>query len=311
MRILSAIAALLLVLPAAAQNFPDRPVTLLVGYPPGGNTDLMARALQPEFSRALGVSVVVQNRGGAAGTIGAGEIARARPDGHQLLFSPNNPITAQPHMAQLAYDLSSFRFICMVYDNPQVLIAGPRSPFSDFAGFAAKAREGNQALVYATPGQGSTQHLLMAQLLAALGGDGLHVPFTGAGPMTQALLGGQVMGFVESTAVARASDLRVLAVLAPVRLPAEPNVPTLAELGVNLSGASSGGILAPAGISDAVAAKLESACLDAARTDAFKAVAERLNAVPVALDGAAFRARFAEESNAALATARALGLARQ
>jgi len=311
MRVLLALSALLLAAPAVAQTFPDRPVTLTVGYPPGGNTDLMARALQPELSRALGVAVVVQNRGGAAGTIGAAEVARARPDGYQLLFSPNNPITAQPHMAQLSYDLSSFRFICMVYDNPQVLIAGPKSPFSDFAGFVAKAREGNQALVYATPGQGSTQHLLMAQLLAALGGDGLHVPFTGAGPMAQALLGGQVMGFVESTAVARASDLKVLAVFAPARLASAPDVPTLAELGVPLSGASSGGILAPAGIPDAVAAKLESACLEAARTDAFKTVADRLNAVPVALDGAAFRARFTEESNAALATARALGLARQ
>jgi tripartite-type tricarboxylate transporter receptor subunit TctC len=310
MRTLLALCALLLAPPAAAQAFPDRPVTLLVGYPPGGNTDLMARALQPELARALGASVVVQNRAGAAGTLGAGEVARARADGHLLLFSPNNPITAQPHMAQLPYDLDSFRFICMVYDNPQVLIAGPRSPFADFAGFAAKAREANQALVYATPGQGSTQHLLMAQLLAALGGDGLHVPFTGAGPMVQALLGGQVMGFVESTAVARASDLKVLAVFAPARLAALPEVPTLAELGVPLSGASSGGILAPAAIPEAVAARLEAACLEAARTDAFRGVAERLNAVPVALGGAAFRARFDAESEAALATARRLGLAR-
>jgi tripartite-type tricarboxylate transporter receptor subunit TctC len=312
MRAIAALFALLLALPAAAQTFPDRPVTLLVGYPPGGNTDLMARALQPEFARALGgASVVVQNRGGAAGTLGAGEIARARPDGYQLLFSPNNPITAQPHMMALPYDLSGFRFICMVYDNPQVLIAGARSPFGDFAGFAAKAREGNQALVYATPGQGSTQHLLMAQLLAAIGGDGLHVPFTGAGPMTQALLGGQVMGFVESTAVARASDLKVLAVFAATRLAALPDVPTLAELGVPLAGASSGGILAPAGIPDAIATRLEAACLEAARTEAFRTIAERLNAVPVALDGTAFRARFAAESEAALATARKLGLARQ
>lgn len=311
MRTVLAIAMLLVAWPATAETFPDRAVTLTVGYPPGGNTDLMARALQAEFARALGVAVVVQNRGGAAGTLGAAEVARARPDGYQLLFSPNNPITAQPHMAALAYDLASFRFICMVYDNPQVLIAGPRSPFSDFAGFAAKAREPDQALVYATPGQGSTQHLLMAQLLAALGGDGLHVPFTGAGPMVQALLSGQVMGFVESIAVARASDLTVLAVLSPARLAGAPSVPTLAELGVPLSGASSGGILAPASIPDPVAAKLQTACLEAAGTDAYRQTAERLNAVPVALDGAAFQARFAAESAAALTTARALGLARR
>ena len=95
------ILAALVALPcaAAAQDYPTRAVTMIVGYPPGGNTDLMARALQPELSRALGQTVVVQNRGGAAGTLGAAEAARARPDGYTLLFSPNNPLTAQPHRA--------------------------------------------------------------------------------------------------------------------------------------------------------------------------------------------------------------------
>jgi tripartite-type tricarboxylate transporter receptor subunit TctC len=309
MRALAVLLALLAP-PAFAQSFPDRPVTLLVGYPPGGNTDLMARALQPEFSRALGVAVVVQNRAGAAGTLAAAEAARARPDGHLLLFTPNNPVTAQPHMQALAFSLESFRFVCMTYDTPQVVISGPRSPFRDFAGFAALARQPGQALVFATPGQGSTQHLLMAQLLVAIGGDGLHVPFTGAGPMTQALLGGQVMAFIESAAVAKASDLSVLAVLAATRLPTLPGAPTLAELGVPLTGSTSGGILAPAETPDAVVARLEAACLEAARTAAYLQAAERLNAGAVATDGAGFAAHFRRESEAAQATARRLGLAR-
>ncbi len=307
--ILAALA--LLAWPAAAQTFPDRPITLTVGYPPGGNTDLMARALQPEFSRALnGAAVVVQNRAGAAGTLGAADVARARPDGHTLLFTSNNPITAQPHMQALSYGMHSFRFICMTYDTPQVLIAGPKSPFNDFQGFAALAKQPGQALVFATPGQGSTQHLLTAQLLAALHGDGLHVPFTGAGPMAQALLGGQVMAFVESTAVAKRSDLVALAVFTPARLPILPNVPTLAELGVPLVGSTSGGILAPADTPDAVAATLEKACLGAVATHAYQAAAERLNAGAAALGSTAFRAHFDRESEAAQATARALGLAR-
>lgn len=310
MRIILAAFALL-ALPAAAQTFPDRPITLTVGYPPGGNTDLMARALQPELSRALGgASVVVQNRAGAAGTLGAADVARARPDGHTLLFTSNNPITAQPHMQALSYGMQSFRFICMTYDTPQVLIAGPQSPFRDFQGFAALARQPGQALVYATPGQGSTQHLLTAQLLAALRGDGLHVPFTGAGPMAQALLGGQVMAFVESTAVAKRSDLVALAVFTPARLAILPNVPTLTELGVPLVGSTSGGILAPADTPDSVAATLEKACLEAVATPAYLAASERLNAGAAALGASAFRAHFDRESEAAQATARALGLAR-
>jgi tripartite-type tricarboxylate transporter receptor subunit TctC len=294
-----------------AQTFPDRPVTLLVGYPPGGNTDLMARALQPELSRALGgAAVVVQNRAGAAGTLGAAEIARARADGHTLLFTSNNPITAQPHLQALQYSMASFRFICMTYDTPQVLIAGPSSPFRDFQGFAALARQPNQALVFATPGQGSTQHLLMAQLLSALGGDGLHVPFTGAGPMVIALRGGQVMAFVESTAVAKSGELPVLATFSGARLASLPAAPTLTELGVPLVGSTSGGILAPQGVPDAVAATLEKACTEAAASPAYLAAAERLNAGAAALGAAAFAAHFGRESEAARATAERLGLVR-
>ena len=121
---------LLLAPGAMAQDaYPSRTITLLVAYPPGGNTDLMARAIQPELSRALGQTVVIVNRGGAAGTIGSAELARARADGYTIAISPNNPITAQPHAISLTYSLDSFRFLCLVYDNPQVVILGRTAPF--------------------------------------------------------------------------------------------------------------------------------------------------------------------------------------
>ncbi len=309
---LAAAAAMLLAATALApaQDYPSRPITMIVGYPPGGNTDLMARALQGELTRAIGQTVVVQNRGGAAGTIGAAEVARARADGYTLLFSPNNPITAQPHQTALTYSLDSFRFLCLVYDNPQVLVLGRQAPFTDLAGMIAFGRTGKEALVFGSPGQGSTQHILIAALLKANGIEGLHVPFTGAGPMATAALGGQIQVFVESGSIPAATGLGVLGVLGRERLAGLQGVPTMAELGHPLEGSSHGGILAPAGIPDAAAAAIERACATAVASDSYRAAAGRLNAIPLHLDGAAFRRRFAEESAMNATVLRDLGLAR-
>lgn len=304
-------ALLLLAAPAFAQDYPARPVQLIIPFPPGGNTDLMARALQAELSRELGQPVVAVNRGGAAGAIGNAELARARPDGYTLGISPNNAMTTQPFLQGAAYTPDSFRPLCLVYDNPQVLILGRNAPFRDLSGLIAHARTGPEALAYGTPGVGSTQHILMAQLLAAAGVTGLNVPFTGAGPMAQAALGGQVMAFIESASIPAATGLPVAAVLGASRLPALPAVPSTAELGFPMAGTTYGGLIAPAGLPDAVAAAIERACERAVRSEGFRAAAERLNGVPSFTDGATLRARFAAEAAANQALLRQLGIARE
>jgi tripartite-type tricarboxylate transporter receptor subunit TctC len=293
----------------AQEAYPSRPIQMIVPYPPGGNTDLMARALQTELSQALGQAVVVANRGGAAGTIGDAALARATPDGYTIGMSPNNPLTAQPHLQSLSYSMDSFRFLCLVYDNPQVLVGGRGAPFQDFAGMIAHAKSGREALIYGSPGQGSTQHILMAALLKAAGVDGLHVPFTGAGPMATAALGGQIQVFVESPSIPTSSGLPMLGVFGRERMPALPQVPTVAELGFPIDGSSAGGLIGPANMPDAAAAAIERACATAVASPAFKLAAERLNAVPRYLPGAAFRSRFAEESDMNRTVLRELGLA--
>ncbi|HYF08688.1 MAG TPA: tripartite tricarboxylate transporter substrate binding protein [Acetobacteraceae bacterium] len=311
-RILLACLALLSAPAAVAQEaFPSRPITLIAAYPPGGNTDLMARALQPELSRALGQTVVVVNRGGAAGTIGTAELARARPDGYTIAISPNNPLTAQPHAIPLTYSLESFRFLCLVYDNPQVVILGRGAPFSDFRGLVAHGRSGREALVYGAPGSASTQHILMAALLRQAGIEALMVSFTGAGPMSQAALGGQIMAFVEASSIAASTGLTPVAVVGQERLAHLPDVPTTAELGYPVAGTSHGGLIAPAGIPEAAAQAIERACETAVNSEGFRATAQRLASVPRFLPGAAFRERFAAESEANRVLLRDLGLARQ
>ncbi|WP_353210028.1 tripartite tricarboxylate transporter substrate binding protein [Rhodovarius sp.] len=289
--------SLALLLPAAAQEvYPSRPVQLIILYPPGGNTDLMARALQAELSRALGVSVVGVNRGGAAGAIGNAEVARARPDGLTIGVSPNNAITTQPFLQATPYQADGFRYICQFYDNPQVVILGRNAPFSDLRGMIAFARTGKEALVYGAPGQGSTQHILFAQLLRAAGVDGLMVSYTGAGPMAAAALAGTIMAFAESASIAASTGLQALAVLADRRMPGLPEVPTSAELGMPMNGSTYGGLLAPLGLRDAMAAVLERACEAAVASEGFRNAAERLSAAPSFLPGAAFRARFLAEA---------------
>lgn len=310
LRVLFALAALLTG-PAMAQDYPTRPLQLIIPFPPGGNTDLMARALQAELSRALGGTVVAVNRGGAAGAIGNAELHRARPDGYTIGLSPNNAITTQPHLQSAAYTAEGFRYLCLVYDNPQVLILGRNAPFRDFAGMVAHARSAREALVYGAPGVGSTQHILMAQLLRAAGVDGLLVPFTGAGPMAQAALGGQIMAFVEAATIPASTGLGMLAVLDRQRMPSLPELPSITELGIPMRGTTYGGLLAPADLPDAIAARLERACEQAVASEGFRAAAERLNAVPSFAPGAEFRARFVAESQANRALLEELGIRRQ
>jgi tripartite-type tricarboxylate transporter receptor subunit TctC len=281
---------------ALAQSFPSRPVNVIVPFPPGGNTDIMARALQNEMSKALSQTMVIINKPGAAGTLGLIELSRAASDGYTLALTPNNPLTAQPHLQKLAYGMESFRYVCLTYFAPYVLIAGPKAPFKTFGEFVAFAKVKPENLVYGHAGLASQPHLGMLAALKAIGADGLGVPFTGAGPMAQALLSGTVMAITETPAVAAASNLPVLAVVSDARIPALADVPTMTELGYPAASFTAGGLIAPAGTSPAVLGTLESACAEATARGEYKAIAARLNVEARYLPGDAFRKLFAADS---------------
>jgi tripartite-type tricarboxylate transporter receptor subunit TctC len=292
----AAIAGLVWAFAAAAQDYPSRQINMVIPFPPGGNTDLMARALQPELAKALGQSVVVLNKGGAGGTIGNIDVSAARPDGYTIGLSPNNPVTAQPHIQKLPYDINSFRYVCLTYDVPYVLIASPQAPFKTFAEFLAFAKAKPDNLIYASPGPGTQPHLGILAVLSAIKAEGVHVPFTGAGPMSQAMLAGTVMAMAESPAVAKASNLVVLAALSQKRIGALPDVPTMAELGFPADGFTAGGLIVPAKTPDAVVAKLDKACAQAVASEGYRSASEKLNAIARYLPEKEFRAMFDEDS---------------
>ncbi len=299
----------LLASPAAAQTYPTRPITMVVPFPPGGNTDLMARALQTELSKALNQSVIISNKGGAAGTIGILDVARAEPDGYTMAMTPNNPITAQPHFNRdLRYRMDAFRYVCLTYYTPYVLIAGPKAPFKTFQEFVAFAKAKPENLIYGHPGVAGQPHLVMLGVLNAIGADGLGVPFQGAGPMSHALLGGTIMAIAESPPVAKASNLPILAALTEQRIPGLPDVPTMKELGYSAQGFSAGGLIVPAKTPDAVVKVLESACATATAATEYKAIVERLGAEPRYLPGGAFRKMFEADSVASAEAIKRAGL---
>jgi tripartite-type tricarboxylate transporter receptor subunit TctC len=293
---------------AAAQNYPSRPINMIVPFPPGGNTDIMARALQNELTKALGQTVVVVNKGGASGTLGMIELNKAAPDGYTLALTPNNPLTAQPHLLKLPYSIDSFRFVCLTYYAPYVLIAGPQAPFKTFDEFIRFAKAKSENLIYGHPGVASQPHLGMLSVLKSIGADGLGVPFQGAGPMAQALLSGTVMAITETPAVAAASDLPVLAVLSDQRIAALPDMRTMRELGYPADGFTAGGLVAPAATPPEILATLEKACARATATDEYKTIAGRLNVEARYLDGVAFGKLFEGDSTQNAAAIKGAGL---
>jgi tripartite-type tricarboxylate transporter receptor subunit TctC len=192
--------------------------------------------------------------------------------------------------------MESFRYVCLTYFAPYVLIAGPQAPFKTFGEFVAFAKAKPEILIYGHAGLASQPHLGMLAVLRAIGADGLGVPFTGAGPMAQALLSGTVMAITETPAVAAASNLPVLAALSDARIPALPDVPTMTELGYPAASFTAGGLVAPAGTSPAALSTLENACAQATARDEYKAIAARLNVEARYLPGDAFRDLFAADS---------------
>ncbi len=241
-----------LALPALAQPFPNKVVRLVVPYPPGGVSDAIARALAEKLTAQLGQQVIVENKAGAAGTIGMDAVAKAAPDGHTLAFSAVSPLVLSPHLGKVPYDPEQdLTPVVSVMVSPVLLLATPATNVRDFRDLLATAKERPKFVRWATSGSGSLGHLMLEQLQAASKLELVHIPYKGGGQqMTDALAGHyEVLSTNAGPAVhehIKAGKLRPLAVGGPGRLESLPHVPTLAELGyprANL--ASHFGIFAP------------------------------------------------------------------
>jgi len=260
-RMLLASCMVAIVWPAAAQTssiWPNRPIRLIVNFSPGGAADVLARAIAPNLSQTLGQPVVVENRPGAGGNIGVGEAVRAAGDGYTLLLSSGGAITINPMIySQLPFnpekDLAPVAAVARVH---LYLETHPDVPVKTVEEFIDYLEENPGKLSYGSPGQGSSPHLAGEMFKRMAGVEALHIPYKGAAPVLNDVLGGRLQFWFDTGPGLQhiaSGKLRLLAIASPQRSPQYPDIPTLAESGLDGFDADTlFGIYAPAGVSDTI-----------------------------------------------------------
>ena len=265
------LAAAVLLFPLMVQAFPDKPVKIIVAFPPGGGTDIVARLVGQKLAEAWGQPVVVENRAGASGTIGTELAARAEPDGHTLFMATMGNMTANQHLYKMAIDpLAAFAPITKVVDVHFVLLANPSLPANSVAELIALAKKRPGEIAYSSSGPGGAPHLAMELFKRQAGIDLLHVPYKGSSPSISDLIGGRVMltmdSLVQSLPHIKAGRLKALAVLGPKRTALLPDVPTVAESGLPGYALTNWfGLLAPAATPREVVARIHADAVKALR----------------------------------------------
>jgi tripartite-type tricarboxylate transporter receptor subunit TctC len=223
---------LLLPVPASAQDYPNRPIKVVVGFPPGGGTDVAARIVAAEMSKSLGQSLLIENKAGAAGSLGAAEVARSTPDGYTLLVTPGGHAIFGAMFKSLPFHtVNSFDWISNIITIPFFIVVPANSEFKTLADVVAKAKSAPGTITFGSTGPGSTHHLGIELLGSRTGAKFLHVPYRGDAPIITALLGNEIQFSIVTPTQAienvKAGKFRALATTANTRDDKMPDVPTV------------------------------------------------------------------------------------
>src|SRR6266849_495715 len=268
---------------AAAQNYPVKPIRLVVPFAPGGPADVIGRIIAQQLNIILGQSLVIENRGGAGGTIGARFAAMADPDGYTLMFANTSTLSINPAVyRRLDYDPArAFAPVALIGTTSNIVVVNPALPVKTIAELVAYGKANPGRLSYSTPGVGTPPHLIGEMFKQRTGLDITHVPYKGGGSSTQDVVSGQVPLTFENPAVSLplvlAGQIRALAVTSDARNPRIPEVPTLSETIPGFVSASFTGIVTPAGVSHAIIARLNSAINESLKTPAVQATLSQLS----------------------------------
>jgi tripartite-type tricarboxylate transporter receptor subunit TctC len=287
---------------ALAQTWPTKPITLIVPFPPGGTTDVLARALGEKLSQALGQPIIVESKPGAGATLGADYVAKSKADGYTLLVGAVHHTIATSVYKKLPYDFQKdFAPITTVALVPNVLVVNASTPVKNVAELVALAKAQTGKLTYGSNGNGTAQHLIGTQFQNLTATEIVHIPYKGSGPLATDLLGGQItMSFDTVTPVLqhiKGGKLRPLAVTTAKRSSALPDVPTLDEAG--LKGFNIGtwfGILAPAATPKDIVARLNSEMVKVIQSPEFKKRMDEIGAEPVGNSAAEMAAQIRAET---------------
>jgi tripartite-type tricarboxylate transporter receptor subunit TctC len=264
----------------AQVTFPTKPVTIWVGFPPGGSTDVLTRVLAEAAEKRLGQKIVVINKPGAGGAVATSLLAKEKPDGYILGSYPDTPVTRAPHLRDLDYDpFRDLSFIIRVGLYKNAIVVKADSPFKKWRDVVEWAKKNPGQLTYGNPGAGTTPHIIMAKVALVEGFTYKTVPFAGDTPNVSALLGGHVMIAGGSSLSwrphAEAKTIRVLVVFEKEGLDYAPDAPTFEKLNYDFEPPTSLIITAPKGIPDLVRETLEKAFIEGIKSKEFRAVAEK------------------------------------
>lgn len=297
----SIVVACAVVAGVAHAAFPDRTITIVVPYAPGGAADALARQLAVRMGARLGTSVIIDNRPGASGTIGQAFVARAPADGYTMLYDAT-PFSINPSLySNLSFTVKSFQPLSLVSLAPNVLIVRKDSSIKDQQDLVAKAKAGPGKFTFASGGSGTVQRLAAEQYRQGLGLDMLHVPYKSGGPAISDVMGGQV-DFMFGTLAASyplvtSGKLRALAITSPKRSPLLPDVPTVAESVLpGYEAYEWNGLLLPAGTPDAVVQQLHKAVAESLQEEELKKRFADMGAQPVGNTPAEFADFLQKES---------------
>jgi tripartite-type tricarboxylate transporter receptor subunit TctC len=250
---------------ARAEDYPSRPIRMIVPFAPGGTADIIARPLAQKFGAILGQSIVVVNRGGAGGALGAATVAQAKPDGYTILLGSNGALTISQHLGPLPYDpFKQLAPVGLVATSQFVLVTHPSVKAQSVAGLIALAKASPRKLTFGSAGVGNVGHLAAELFDSMAGVKMLHVPYAGAGPMTVDLLAGRVdlafPGLSSMLPSIKSGALKALAVTGPARSPLLPDVPTLSEAGLaGYEAVTFWAVLVPAGTPEDIVKRLNAA----------------------------------------------------
>jgi tripartite-type tricarboxylate transporter receptor subunit TctC len=248
---------------ASAQSYPNKPIRIVAPFPPGGVVDVLARGIAPELQAALGQQVIVDNKPGAGGNVGADLVAKAEPDGHTLLLAPAGILTINEFLyAKMPFDpATAFAPITVVGDMPNIVVVHPKTGLTTLQGLIDKAKAEPGKLDFGSAGNGTTTHLAMVLLQEAAKIKLAHVPYKGAAPAVQDLVAGQIDGLVDNPPLVlghiRSGAIRALAWAAPQRMAILPDAPTAAEAGLpGFQSSSWFALVAPAGTPKEIVGRL-------------------------------------------------------
>jgi tripartite-type tricarboxylate transporter receptor subunit TctC len=299
---------------ANAAAYPDRTITLIVPFAPGGPTDIIARILSESLSTSLKQSVIVDNRGGAAGNLGMGVAARAKPDGYTLLLASTAIVVNPALFEKLPYDpFKDFAPISELADSPNIVVVRPDSGINTIAELVARAKAAPGTFNYSSPGAGTKSHLTGEELKQRAGIEMQHVPYRGAGPAALAALEGTVqvasVALPAAEPLVQAGQLRGLAVTGSKRWPSLPNVPTMQEAGYpGFISETFSALLAPTGTPPEIIALLAEKCREAFANDKARQTAQTAGFEVVAGTPEQLAARMAKEIPAVKALVQRAGI---